>query len=267
MAQASFKNRITAPLGVADKAWFYRLWEIIPGLLSWVVLISPIVLSLVWPIAVAYFIIAFDLLWLLKSMRMSLGLVQAYRILKRAEKVDWVERMNELSKVDKVLLERQVELEKISRPGLFGLVRVGKNKQKYDELKREVARLQEIADHQNTLIQPKDIYHVIITAVYNESLEVLRPSLDAILASKFDSKRIIFVLAYEERGGKQTAENAKILEKEYASKFGGYMSICHPDGMKGEMKGKGANITFAGRIVKEYLKERSIVPKTLWSQH
>ena len=76
MAQASQKTRITAPLGIADKAWFYRMWEIIPGLLSWTILISPIVLSLVWPIGVAYFIIAFDLLWLLKSVRMSLGLVQ-----------------------------------------------------------------------------------------------------------------------------------------------------------------------------------------------
>jgi cellulose synthase/poly-beta-1,6-N-acetylglucosamine synthase-like glycosyltransferase len=221
---------------------------------------------------VAYFIIAFDLLWLLKSMRMSLGLIQAYRTLKQSEKIDWVERMNELSKVDKVLLERQIELEKISRPGLFGLVRVGKDKQKYDELKREVARLQEIANHQNTLIQPKNIYHVIIMAVYNESLDVLRPSLNAIIASKFDTKRIIFVLAYEERGGKQTAENAKILEREYASKFGGYMSICHPDGIKGEIKGKGANITFAGRIVKKYLEERNIaaenvVVTTLDSDH
>lgn len=263
MAQASQKTRITAPLGIADKAWFYRMWEIIPGLLSWTILISPIVLSLVWPIAVAYFIIAFDLLWLLKSMRMSLGLVQAFRILKRAEKVDWVGRLKELGRVDKVLLERQVELEKVSRPGIFGLVRVGKNKQQYDKLVLEVERLQEIVEHQGTMILPKDIYHVIITAVYNESLEVLKPSLDAILKSNFDTKKVIFVLAYEERGGKQTAENAKILEKEYASKFGGYMSICHPDGMKGEMKGKGANITFAGKIVKEYLKERNITPENV----
>ena len=111
------------------------------------------------------------------------------------------------------------------------------------------------------MLKPSDIYHVIITAVYNESLDVLRPSLEAILKSDFDPKKIIFVLAYEQRGGEQTAKNARILEREFAKKFGGYLSICHPDGIKGELRGKGANITYAGHIVKDYLKEQSIQPQ------
>jgi cellulose synthase/poly-beta-1,6-N-acetylglucosamine synthase-like glycosyltransferase len=100
-------------------------------------------------------------------------------------------------------------------------------------------------------------------AVYNESLDVLRPSLEAILNSKYDSKKIIFVLAYEERGGEQTKKNAEVLEKEFSKKFGGYLSICHPDGMKGEIKGKGANITYAGRIVKSYLEDNKIEPENV----
>lgn len=260
MVQASLPKRVklTTPLGIADKKWFYRLWEIIPGLTSWLVLLSPIVLSLFWPIAVAYFIIAFDLLWLLKSMRMSLGLVEGYRTLKRAEKVDWPARLKELKDVNKALNIQQQKLSSIARPGIFGAARVGKNKRAYQATKQEVERLRLVAEHQSTLLQPSEIYHVIIMAVYNESLDVIRPSVEAILSSKFDPKKVIFVLAYEERGGEQTAQNAKALEKQFSSRFGGYLGICHPDGLKGEMRGKGANITFAGRIVKDYLEDRAI---------
>lgn len=87
MAQTNHtKNTKSLALGLADKRWFYRLCEIMPAALSWSILASPILLSLVYPIAVAYFIIAFDLFWLLKSIRMSFGLVEGYRTLKRSEK-------------------------------------------------------------------------------------------------------------------------------------------------------------------------------------
>lgn len=263
MAQTSTPKQVklTTALGIADKQWFYRLWEVIPGLTSWLVLLSPIVLSLAWPIVVAYFIIAFDLLWLLKSMRMSLGLIQGYQALKRAEKIDWHKRLKELGNINNALNEQQQKLNKMTRSGFFGAVRVGKNKAEFQKTKAEVERLRLVSEHESTLLQPSEIHHVIIMAVYNESIDVIRPSIEAVLNSSFDAQKIIFVLAYEERGGEQTANTVRQLEKIYTSKFGGYLSICHPDGLKGEMKGKGANITFAGRIVKEYLEDLQIEPE------
>ncbi len=254
------KNPNQIPLGISDKRWFFRLWEIIPGLTSWSVLIIPVVLSLVYPIAVAYFIIAFDLLWLLKSMRMSVGLIQGYQALKRAEKIDWPARLNQLMDIDSSLRKAESSLAKLSRSGLFGLIRISSSRSKYQKAVSEVSRLSRVSEQKSTLIMPSEIYHVIITAVYNESLDVLRPSLEAILKSDYDPKKVIFVLAYEERGGDQTAQNAKLLESEYSAKFDGYLSICHPDGLSGEMKGKGANISFAGKILKTYLEERKIDP-------
>lgn len=257
---------------LADKRWFYRFWEIFPGLLSWLLLLSPIYLSLFWPIAVAYLIIAFDIMWLLKSVRMSFGLVESYNILKKAEKIDWIERLVQLQDPKKYLEKATNQLKNLSKPYIFGIHRSVGDKIKYKKMKTEVERLKEIVQHENTLINPNDVYHVIITAVYNESLDVLKPSIEAVLESNFDPKKIIYVLAYEERGGEQTAENARILEKDYSDKFGGYLSICHPDGLKGEIKGKGANISFAGRIVKTYLEEHSLDPEhvvvtTLDSDH
>ena len=253
----------TLAVGLADKRWFYRLCEIMPGALSWSLLASPILLSLVYPIAVAYFIIAFDLFWLLKSIRMSFGLVEGYRTLKRSERIDWAHRLEQLDDIDAELAKAVQKLEKLARSGVFGLVKLGKDKKEFRAAKIEVDRLERVLAHKSTLISPEDISHAIITAVYNENLDVLRPSLEAILNSEYDPKKIIFVLAYEERGGEQTAKNAKILESEYGSKFGGYLSICHPDGIEGELKGKGANITYAGRILKQYTEDQGLDPRNI----
>ncbi len=253
----------TLGVGLVDKRWFYRVWEVMPGLLSWSLLASPIILSLVWPIAVAYFIIAFDLFWLLKSVRMSLGLVEGYRAIKRAQKIDWDQRLGQLGNIEEAFSEAKQKLEGVSRSGFLGLVKLSSNKKQFHQMRAEVGRLEQITQHQRTLIHPDDITHVIITAVYNESLDVLRPSLESVLASEYDSKNIIFVLAYEQSGGTNTAQTAKVLEKEFSHKFGGYMSICHPENTPGELPGKGANITYAGRILKTYFQEQNIEPENV----
>ena len=147
--------------GLAGKKWFYRLWEIIPGLTSWLVLISPVIFSLVWPIAVAYFIIAFDLLWLLKSIRMSFGLVEGYQTMKASSKLDWQGRLNQLEDIEASLEKQKDKLEK-SRHRFFG-----KHHKQYKLEKSEYDRLEQVYEHRATLIKPSDIYHVIISAVYN----------------------------------------------------------------------------------------------------
>ena len=37
-----------------------RFWEILPGAISWTVLLAPFAMSFLWPAGVAYFIIVFD---------------------------------------------------------------------------------------------------------------------------------------------------------------------------------------------------------------
>src|SRR6266536_4130473 len=94
-------------LPVIDRRWFIRLLEIIPGTVTWLWLVAPVVLSLIHPVLVAYFIIAFDLFWLVKSVRLSTYLVQGYTQLRQAEKIDWQERLMQLRNLDQALLETE----------------------------------------------------------------------------------------------------------------------------------------------------------------
>src|SRR5688572_33024200 len=76
-----------------------RLFEILPGLASWLFLLSPILLSLVWPVIVAYIIIAYDLLWLTKAFGLSYRLIRGYRRLHRTDSADWRARLDDLNRL------------------------------------------------------------------------------------------------------------------------------------------------------------------------
>lgn len=67
-----------------------RSLEILPGFVSWSLIIFPIWGSLVIPTAVAYYIIAFDVYWLYRSLwSASLSVLAHYR-LKAAQVFDWL---------------------------------------------------------------------------------------------------------------------------------------------------------------------------------
>ena len=76
-------------LSSKDKKLLRRL-EILPGLISWSLIIFPIWGSLVVPVAVAYYIIAFDVYWLYRSFwTATLSLLSFYRI-KASQAFDWL---------------------------------------------------------------------------------------------------------------------------------------------------------------------------------
>ena len=90
--------RINSLTGTHVKArhGIVRLLEIAPGLATWMTIIMPIILSIYAPIVVAYFIIAFDLYWLLKSFRMSTALLVGHRRLRIFTQLDWQARIDRL---------------------------------------------------------------------------------------------------------------------------------------------------------------------------
>ncbi|MBM2820837.1 MAG: hypothetical protein HW405_597 [Candidatus Berkelbacteria bacterium] len=76
------------------KLW--RFLEIIPGAVTWTALISPFILSFIWPAAVATFVLVFDLYWLYRSVLMGYHLLSGYRAMKRDININWQERLENL---------------------------------------------------------------------------------------------------------------------------------------------------------------------------
>ncbi len=77
-------------------AMLERVFEILPGLTSWSILIGMCLVSFFQPLWAAVLIIAFDFYWLLRLFYMTLFLVLAYLRLSSEEKTDWMKRIQEI---------------------------------------------------------------------------------------------------------------------------------------------------------------------------
>lgn len=109
------------------------------------------------------------------------------------------------------------------------------------------------------LIKSSEVIHTVMVAIYNESQEIVEPTIKAVADSNFDMKRVVLIIAYEERGGTQTEQLAKRLISKYGKDFMHAEAIKHPV-IPDEVLGKGGNITFAGRKHLKWLKEKNINP-------
>ncbi len=72
-----------------------RFFEILPGALSWATIILMFLLSRFTPTAVAFFIILFDIYWLLKTIYLSLHLRATFAKMKESLGINWFARLPE----------------------------------------------------------------------------------------------------------------------------------------------------------------------------
>lgn len=219
-----------------ERGWRYRLWEIIPGLTSWSVLIAPFVLSFINPNLFAVVILAYLLIWFCKGMALSMRSIQGYRMLQKQQTLNWQLLIDDLEAGENV------------HPH-------GKNPKWH---LRNLDRLEK----DGMFCKPSEVMHALMVTLYNEPREVLEPTIQSILASKFDMKKVILIIAYEERTGAPIEKLAKDMVKQYGKSFYHAEAVKHTV-LPGEVRGKGGNITRSGRWLQEYIKDEGIDPERL----
>ncbi len=104
----------------------------------------------------------------------------------------------------------------------------------------------------------EDLYHLLVLPTYNEPIEVLRTSFQSYLEADYDKEKIIIVLSREERANEDYEAVKKQILDEFGDKFLHVEVTQHPDGIAGEMKGKGANAHWAGHVAKQVIDEKGI---------
>lgn len=219
----------------------YRFFEMLPASLSYIMLALLIILSAINPIAASVYILVIVIMNLVKAVGIAFRTVQGYKLLKKGVRVDWHKRFLELE----------------DAAGSYDRL-AGTKSEAYGH-KEHLRNLCKIAaSEEGYFPKPSQIYHAIIVTMYNETLDVLAPTLDSVVDTTFDKDHIILVLAYEERGGEAAEKVAKTLGRNYRKKFGEFILAKHPDGIKGEVIGKGGNITNAGKVLKEYVREKGL---------
>lgn len=74
----------------------YRAFEILPGFLAWFTLLGAIFFSWFNPVLIAFFIIAFDIYWLIKTIYLTFHLRSEYTQLKKEMKIDWLRKVKSI---------------------------------------------------------------------------------------------------------------------------------------------------------------------------
>ncbi|HSW78960.1 MAG TPA: hypothetical protein VLF88_03030, partial [Candidatus Babeliales bacterium] len=217
-----------------DRNWRYRLFEILPGVLTYGILLLPVILGKYSPKLAAYFIIAYLLVWFIRAIGLDIRSIQGWRVLNEHKKLPWDKLNQDLEKLE------------VSTP----------NPPKWHA--RNLNRVEKYIGMNR--IKPSQVYHAVIIAFWNESIDVVGPTVQSVLDADYDPKKIILILAYEQRGGPEVEKTANSLVKKYGKHFYHAETVMHPWPMIGEVIGKGGNVTFAGRRLKTYLEEAKIDP-------
>lgn len=219
----------------ADRSKAYRFFEVLPGALSWTLLALPLILSLINVTLAVFFVLGYILIYFTRSLAVSMRALAGYRTMRQHEKLDWNELLDDVEAV-------KVRATDARHP-------------KWHH--KNLLRLQDTPP----VVKPSELLHAVIVAVHRESRDVVEPTIQSIIASDYNVKqKVIFVYAYEERGGEAVEAQAKALTEKYGNAFRHAMYIKHPAGIPGEIKGKGSNITFAGRKLQQYVEAQGIDP-------
>lgn len=227
------------------KTWLYRLLEIVPGFLTWATFIGACVFSYFFPFWVAIYIIVFDIYWVLKAINTAMHLLSSFGKLKLHATYDWRFRLESLLNFPAY------------RASLAQEIGQTDSRRRRNDLAEELERLSQI-DFSRRVFDYRQVYHLVILPTYRETLEILDHSIASIVACDFPKEQIIFILATEERDFSRALENGRVLKERYDGKFRRFEVIMHPDGLPGEIKAKGANLTFACRQAMQILREEEI---------
>lgn len=251
-----------------DRFWT-KFLELIPVSAVFLVLFLPLIISFFYPITVACFIILYDILWLFRAIKYGLHLINGYRILKKTIAINWQKECKNLLNPEEYLeklIGKKSDLEKLYPAIRIPLIRYfficKSGIINYKNLKFKIKELKELIYDNIKIKKYDDIYQLVILATYKESIDVLRQSVAA-LKNTYIKDKLFFVLATEERDQEQAQKNADILEKEFKDNFGLFLHIMHPANLPGEVKGKGANITYAAKKITEIIRDRNILPENV----
>lgn len=211
----------------------YRVFEILPGALSWTMLFVPLILSLINVTFAALFVLVYLLINFSRSVAAATRVLHGYATMRKHQTLDWQ------------LLDAELEAGEVP-------ANADRPKWHYNNLLRLSSR--------PMAVKPSEVLHAVIIATYNEAREVIEPTIQSVLASEYNTKQIIFILAYEQRAGDTIRKQSEELVAKYQGQFFHAMAVGHPSNIPGETIGKGGNVTYAARQLQAWLADEAIDP-------
>ncbi len=237
-------NDLELPLSSRTKK--YRFFEVLTPILSYVVIIAAVVLSILFPLAGAIYILSIITIMFVRALIYLFSVLQGMGLMKKACLIDWKQRLLDLE---------------VGKPYHRDLAEL--------YIDKHLINIKNYRKKGSLMPRIDDVYNLVIIATYKETIEVIEPTIKSLIDTSYDKQKMIVCLAYEERGGPDTEKTAKQLAKKYKQTFFDFKIIKHPKNLPNEIIGKGGNITYAGQKMAKYLakndkiKSENVIVTTL----
>ncbi len=222
-----------------------RFLEILPGALSWFVLVGMFILSFKASFWAALIMIAFILYWVMRLFYMNIFLVVSYVRLALEGETDWMQRIEDVDNL-KAYLSESSRQEIPS--GWRERISISIHRKQLENLRK------------SGCLPPKsaEIYHLVIIPVIKEGRDIVEPGIKGIVEGAFPAKRVLVVIALEAAAKGAVKNDMLDLEKAYKEYVLDLIVITHPSGLPGEAKVKGANCTYAARKAADFFSDRGL---------
>ena len=174
----SFPRDLEIPRGKLTKV--YRFFEILPGVLSYGLIIGLFLISWLSPTAGAIYLLIIITITLVRAIGVAVRTVQGYNVIKMAMKVNWHKRLADLENPHESFERLREKREwtavdyakmEITNQG------IASSEYNYYE---HIDNLREMSVNPGNYPSPLKIYHAVIMVAYAEGLETLVPSVEAV---------------------------------------------------------------------------------------
>jgi len=226
---------------------YWRLLEMVPGLIAWGALLLPFVIAIYFPVAIALLAILYAIIWLFRSFKLTFKLYASYRKMQDCMSVNWNYLLDLVENPDKI----DEATKDVKKPLLKS------QKTFFKELK-DIKNKITFLHKSDQYLKPSDVYHAVLFVTYKEPFDVVRMSVKSYTETFYPYEKLILVLAGEEGDEENFKKIAEKIKSEFGEKFVAVLTTVHPKGIPGEIPGKSANATYAAKALKGYLDEQEI---------
>ena len=246
--------------------WLERLLEMVPGTISWAILILPLWLSFSYPWLVAYFVLSFDFYWLCRALWFSGAVLIAFSRVREVLATDWADRLAGLRDPAARRAALEVRLAGLGTDmprGAFGFSALARpDGSERRRLRREIDQLRQVEALPEAPPSVEEIIHLALIPTYTEPLDKLRQTVAALAAADWPRERKICAIITRETDELGIA-NVKALQEEFGRAFSELIHILDPL-EPGIVVGKSSAMAWGGRYLYRLLvRERGMDPRRI----
>ena len=249
MADAVSTAVVRAPAARAPR--LARPLEVIPGLLTWTIILAPLAVSLRWPELVAWFVLTFDVYWLYRAVMLTASVLVAERRIRATSDVDWRTRAYALRDIPGRIAAIEERLPRIEeRIAVLGRADA---RTAASGGRRELARLRAerrdllrlLARPGPAIPNPDRLWHVALIPTYTEPYEKLEATVRALADADWPAERKMVAIITRASDTSGHANVARLRQR-FGDRFLHFFHILDPL-EPGIVIGKGSAMAYGGR--------------------